>query len=786
MKQHIPVVSFDDCTVSCIRLPIALLYPGVVATYRPITTLVLFFLVSVLAGFSISKLKFDDSLRTLFNSKSTTFKEFERLSENFPQSNNKIILVVTANNFEHFETLKALQDFYFEILLSEGVSDAFSIFNIRAHSRFNDMFLPLIPEPLLVTSDTSLIMQEIRKHPLVQGRLLTRRSDDTSDMTIIMVSPDRGHSLASLIDHIRYIAKNFEKTHDMSVGLTGMPVIRIELSRHSSIDRVLFLSLGLVLGITVCLIFFRRLDFLIIANSPGVLCLYWSICAFGATGVEINPIITSVLPLLMVIAFTNTMHILFALRQQLLMDREVVLATLSSLRIVGPACIVSALTTTLAFISIAQTDVEIIRKFGLAAAAGAFLSYIAVIVVVPALIVILLSSQGASVKEGLAENKGLTLLDKIADKVVAIVISRAYSISAISLISLCLTVWLCTNLKPQYRLSDMMPTNGEAKLVAQDLASSLSGFNPVHVMMSWDGDYDIETLLSQVLPAIAEADALLRNNDLISNVWSLETLRSLLIDTDGLHKGQLSDLSVFTNAIQALPENSRKLFINIDNKVTLLTGFTADLEAKAMMALRETLEKDLSTIANYYNGISFKVTGEAILSAEGSLSIISQLYTSLVFAIVIVTVAMMIAFRSFAVGIFSFLPNLFAVTATGSTLYALGWELEYAGIMSLTVAFGLAVDDTTHVFNCYRKAFSEKQNISDNITKTLRSIGPVLILTTLVLFLGISGSIISEVPPTRLFGQVFMSTVIFALVGDLIMLPSLIFVAAKFGINLSR
>ncbi|NQX80208.1 MAG: hypothetical protein HRT83_06650, partial [Hyphomicrobiaceae bacterium] len=74
----------------------------------------------------------------------------------------------------------------------------------------------------------------------------------------------------------------------------------------------------------------------------------------------------------------------------------------------------------------------------------------------------------------------------------------------------------------------------------------------------------------------------------------------------------------------------------------------------------------------------------------------------------------------------------------------------------------------------------------ENSSETVRLIGPVLILTTLVLLLGMSGSVMSEVPPTRLFGQIFMLTVIFALIGDLVMLPSIIVTIEKFGVNLTK
>jgi len=495
---------------------------------------------------------------------------------------------------------------------------------------------------------------------------------------------------------------------------------------------------------------------------------------------------TAVLPLLTVVAFTNGMHLLFVLRRQLLADRAVVPAVQTAVRTVGPACFISALTTMLAFISIARADAEVIRTFGLAAAGGILFSYLAVILVAPALAVALLRLRRTSVKAGLEDSPGLRWLDQMSTAVANVVVVRAWTTSAAGLMLLGLAIWLYIGLTPQYRLSDMMPTDGEAKLVAEDLAASLSGINPIHVMMFWEGGRDAETLSSLVLPAIVEADAALHKSDLIDNVWSLETLRPLLVTADGPQDETSQNTATFARAILALPDNATKRLINLDNNVTLITGFAADLEANDIVALKQTLEKRLSRIAQAYPGVSFNITGMSVMTAEGSLAIIDQLHVSLIMAMIIVSVVMVIAFRSLAVGVLSLVPNIFAVAATGGTLYLLGWGLEYAGIIALTVAFGLAVDDTIHVFNRHHEEACKAENNTETVRATVQTIGPVLILTTLVLFLGICASATSSIPPTRLFGQIFMSTVIFALLGDLIMLPALIIVAEKLGIRLRK
>jgi len=381
-------------------------------------------------------------------------------------------------------------------------------------------------------------------------------------------------------------------------------------------------------------------------------------------------------------------------------------------------------------------------------------------------------------KSGLDTNPGLARLDSMAKVVGNFIAAHAWIVSGVSVLSVALAIWLYSGLTPHYRLSDMMPLRGEARVVAEDLSASLTGIHPVQVTISWEGDSDLTTLSSRVLPAIAEADSALRDMPFVTNVWSVEMLKSFLVAPE-----QLNDNSAAARALLSLPKIASERVINLDKNIALVTGFTPDLEAKEIISLKRTLEKRLREIASNRPGVSFTVTGGAILSAVGSLSVINQLHISLMLAVVIVTLVMAVAFRSLTVGVLGLIPNLFAVAATGATIHLLGWGLEYAGIIALTVAFGLAVDDTIHVFNRFRETAYTSSSISENLAVTIKSIGPVLVLTTIVLFLGICASSTSSVPPTRLFGQVFMATVVFALIGDLLMLPALIAIAEKAGFS---
>ena len=166
-------------------------------------------------------------------------------------------------------------------------------------------------------------------------------------------------------------------------------------------------------------------------------------------------------------------------------------------------------------------------------------------------------------------------------------------------------------------------------------------------------------------------------------------------------------------------------------------------------------------------------------------------------AIVIVVILLGLAFRSLNIALISIAPNLFPIVAAGAVLHFTGSGLQFASILGLTVAFGLAVDDSIHFFNRY---FLERHKIADEqkalerettyspqkiaqetfnneieaVERTVAHIGPVLILTTIILVCGLSVTVLSNLSVTRLFGELSMATLSAALLADLFFLPALI------------
>ena len=153
---------------------------------------------------------------------------------------------------------------------------------------------------------------------------------------------------------------------------------------------------------------------------------------------------------------------------------------------------------------------------------------------------------------------------------------------------------------------------------------------------------------------------------------------------------------------------------------------------------------------------------------------IDDLNQNLALEVFAVMAIIALAFRSLTVPLIAFLPNVFPIAASGALLYLLGVGLDYAGIIGLTIAFGLAVDDTVHFIHRFEHERDEGRDTADAVATTVRHIGPVMLITTLVIMCGVGVTVFGQMPQTRAFGAVVIVTLFSALVAELFLTPALI------------
>ena len=93
-------------------------------------------------------------------------------------------------------------------------------------------------------------------------------------------------------------------------------------------------------------------------------------------------------------------------------------------------------------------------------------------------------------------------------------------------------------------------------------------------------------------------------------------------------------------------------------------------------------------------------------------------------------------------------------------------------VISLTVAFGIAIDNAVHVINVLDEARRKGLGIRDGIRSAMAEVGPALGASTLIICVATLVTQISVMPMVPILGKLMITTLIIALISNLAILPA--------------
>jgi predicted RND superfamily exporter protein len=185
----------------------------------------------------------------------------------------------------------------------------------------------------------------------------------------------------------------------------------------------------------------------------------------------------------------------------------------------------------------------------------------------------------------------------------------------------------------------------------------------------------------------------------------------------------------------------------------------------------------LATIQKYLpdDRYTVTVTGKALGYLKGTRYLIKNLILSLSLAILLIALFMAYMFRSWRMILISLIPNLLPLLITAGMMGFLGIPIKPSTILVFSIAFGISVDDTIHFLVKYRQELkANKWKIVKSVYAALYETGISMFYTSIVLFFGFSVFMISSFGGTVALGGLVSATLLFAMLANLILLPSLL------------
>jgi predicted RND superfamily exporter protein len=748
---------------------------GLVAVQAPILSCIILVGLIIGAIFGIDRIKIDDSLSQLFRSNSKEYRQYEAETKRFPATEFDVLVVVEGKTLLARENLEKLRDFVTDLQLVEGTRGLISLFSARQAPAPGKLPAALFPSELPQGADYDKFIETVKSNEIIRGKLLSE--DGTLALVVLSLEPEvvASSKLSKTIGDIRKLMKDDLGDTGLSVQLSGVPVMQLEIRNAVERDGLTYNILGILAGCIIAIVFFRKISFMVVAAFPPLIAILLALGALGWANFNLNMFLNVMTPLIMVISFSDSMQLTFAARDRLIAGQDKYTAFKNAVLVVGPACVLTHGTAGISFIALQFSDSDLIRKFGEAGLAATVIALLAVLSLVPVFGVLLVRNENVFAVKFQSADAGVQALRNFCYWIAVRMVSRPGLFSLIAVLFVASLGIVYANLQPRYRLADQVPDKRQAVAASSRLDAKLTGANPIDVLIEFPKG---ESLYSpETLQTIADVHATLETAAGVGNVWSLETLRRWLAEKAG--SGDVATLKEYVNLI---PEHLVRRFISADQNAVVVSGRVPDLDSSQILPMVETLDGKLDAIRKKHPGYEIAVTGLSAIAARNSANMIEKLNRGLTIEFVLVAMFIGLAFRSWVVMFACILPGIFPVVLSGTVLYLLGEGLQFASVVALTVSFGLGLSATIHFLNRLRLESKPGVGSEQAVERATVLVGPALILTTVVLACGLVVTVFSDLPSLRLFGWLSAFSMVAALVADLFILRP----TAMFLINLSH
>lgn len=560
---------------------------------------------------------------------------------------------------------------------------------------------------------------------------------------------------------------------DLRMYQIGMPLVSQALTHYTQTDLRLILPLTFLAIALLLFYIYRNVWFLILPLLAVFLSLIWTFGIMGLTGVPFS-MLTMIVPVFITAVGTAyCMHICAALTENLSKSqnrKDAVVETFMEISL--PTCL-AVLTTTTGLGSLLINRITAIREFSVFAGIGMLSVLFIALTLLPAAFAVAPVAPGGKRIGGHISKWMPRLLDFIIfinlkrQRLLFFVVAAVLAVCAVGI----QLVLVETN--PVAFFKDGTPVSTHF----HDIYKDLSGSFPVQVVLE-SAEEDFFELpenvgyisafqkrlesLAKVDKSISFADYLMLVN-YVTNRYQPEYYRlpeesfevRMLINSYKIILGQ-DLLDAFMN-----PEFSHA-------NILLLTHLSSSRE---FLSMRETVQSLAREVLPDH--MTAAVTGIGTVISESSHHLVRGQINSLWLTMGIVFSIMFILFLSAKVGAVAILVNFFPVVVVFGVMGWLGIELNMATGLIASIAIGLAVDDTIHYLTRYNREFKKDLDKDRALRDTVASVGRPIIFTTLTIGIGFSLLMFSHFVPTSVFGFLMVITMLAALAGDLILLPSL-------------
>ena len=712
--------------------------------------------------------------RILFKKNNPYLLAFDALERTFSTSDNALIAVAPKSGSVFTkEALGAIEELTDTAWKTPHSSRVDSLTNYN-HSRAEGD--DLIVEPLVddASALTDADLARIRKTALNEREIVDRlvsRDGRVGGVAITFVLPkNQDAGVVEITDYLNTVLEKARAKHpDMSYYMTGTTVINraFQDAPKDDLSTLLPLVFLVIMGFTIILLrsLPGTLAIIIVLLFPIITTMGFA----GWLGTVFSPTNSGVPIIIMVIAIADAVHVVSSTLLGMRRGLEKNAAIAESLRHNAWPVFLTSLTTAIGFLSLNSSDSPPFQVLGNYVALGVVWAYVYSMTLLPALLSVL------PLRAPRTRAQGTTIFERFA----GFVIARRKPLLAVFSVVL---VFLLTGI-PRIELGDNLTKffdeSYQVRRDADYISKNLTGFDKLEYSLKAgrEGGITDPAYLKKVeafagwygkQPEVSHVQA-------FSNVMK-RLNKNMHGDDPAFYR--IPDDPKLAAQYLLLYEFSLPFGMDLNDRIDVAKSRT-----RMSVTIKDATSRDLNEISRRAqvwlraNAPEFaqEASGLSVIVAHMTQRNLESMLSGTIIAMALISLILGLVFKSVRFGLISLVPNFLPALLTFGLWGHLVGQLGVVSSVVLAVTFGIVVDDTIYFMSEYLKARREEGLPPfESVRYTFRTVGHALWTTTVVLSAGFMVFTASGFELSWVLGLLVTITIIFALVGDFLLLPILL------------
>ena len=571
------------------------------------------------------------------------------------------------------------------------------------------------------------------------------------------------------------LIEEFEKETNLDVKISGMPYIRTMNAQNIMDEIGKFVVIAIIVTIFIFFFFFRSYRATLITLSVVVTGVMWALGILGFLEFEITVLTALIPPLIIVIGVPNCIFLINKYQHEVKKHGNQARSLQRVISKIGNATLMTNITTACGFATFILTDSQILKEFGTVASINIMVIFILSILLIP----IIYSFLPLPKKKHLnhLNNDWLNTFVGFLSNTVK---KKRILVFIISILCLCISIIGINKIEISGNLIEDMPKKSGFVKDIKFFEKEFKGILPLEIMID-----------SRRKNGMIRLGNVKRMNDFHEHILRIPELSSpiSIVNLSKFIKQSFYNGNPEYFQLPSSQENTfistyvknsdlnigeNNSYINENGQIARITTMIGEIDTERMEGIEASLIKGIEL---YFPSERFDVTltGKTLGYLKGTKFLIKNLLISLFLAILLISLMITYLFRSYKMVIISLVPNILPLLFTAGVMGFFNIPIKPSTILVFSIAFGISVDDTIHFLVKYRQELiANNWKIRRSVFASLRETGISMFYTSIVLFFGFSVFMTSSYGGTIALGGLVSTTLLFAMLANLVLLPSLL------------